>query len=158
MLTEKQISLAMQQALDQATIAFKQNEVPVGAVLLTENGEFISAGHNQKHASKQVVDHAEIVCIKNAVEKLNDWRLENTIMVSTLEPCPMCFGAILHSRITEVIFGAHDLKWGACGTIVDLSAKKLFNHFVKTTYFEEKKASDLLKKFFDLKRKNIEFS
>ena len=139
-------------ALNEARKAESKNEVPVGAVIV-QNGIIIGRGHNQKESSHDPTGHAELRAIRQAARKLRSWRLERCTLYSTLEPCPMCAGAILHARIEKVIFGAKDLKWGAAGTIIDLFSQPLFNHKTLTEYCASDACSSLLTSFFRKKRR-----
>ena len=125
--------------------------MPVGAVVI-KDGQIIGVGENQKEHSHDPTSHAEIVAIRQAAAHLGDWRLDGCVLACTLEPCPMCAGAILQSRIAEVIFGAKDLRWGAAGTIVDLLTEKQFNHQCKVTYQPNSECESILKQFFKERR------
>ena len=109
----------MSAALSLAKEAYADDEVPVGAVI-TQNGKIISTGRNRREKSKNALLHAEIDAINNACKKLGGWRLWNCEIYVTLEPCPMCAGAIINAHIPKVFFGAYDFKNGACGTITNL--------------------------------------
>jgi tRNA(adenine34) deaminase len=108
----------MRTALAVAQNAYASGDVPVGAIIINELGEVISTGHNE--LNNDPTAHAEIVAIRRAAEKIGGWRLENHTIVVTLEPCPMCAGAIAQSRISTLIFGAWDEKGGAVGSVWDL--------------------------------------
>lgn len=114
-------------AIREATRAMEQGEVPVGCVIVHE-GEIIAKAHNQRETLQDPTAHAEIIAITAAAARLGSWRLENTQMYVTLEPCPMCAGAIILSRIADVYFGASDPKAGACGSLMNLLADERFNH------------------------------
>ncbi len=116
----------MKEALTEARIAFSKGEVPVGA-LIVKNGEIIARGHNQREEKQNALSHAEIECINNACEKLGTWRLDGCKMYVTLEPCPMCTGAIINSRISAVVFGAYDSKAGCMDSVINLCDYP-FNH------------------------------
>ena len=120
----------MRQALAEAVKAREAGEVPIGAVLVLK-GQVISAGHNLKETLQDPTAHAEIIAIREAASKLHSWRLEETDLYVTIEPCPMCMGAILQARIRRVIFGAFDPKAGAAGSVVDLSMCRQLNHQVE---------------------------
>ncbi len=109
----------MKAALKMAREAFDDNEVPVGAVIVREN-KIISRGRNRREKEKNALLHAEIDAINNACNSLGGWRLWNCDIYVTLEPCPMCAGAIINAHIPNVYFGAYDLKNGSCGTITNL--------------------------------------
>lgn len=109
----------MQKALEQAKIAYDLNEVPVGAVIVKDN-DIISTGYNKRESNKNALMHAEIDAINKACIALGGWRLWQCKMYVTLEPCPMCAGAIINSRIPYVYFGAYDNKNGCCGSVTNL--------------------------------------
>lgn len=106
----------MSMALEQARAAATRGEVPVGAVLTLE-GKVIAQGRNRVEEGRDATLHAEMVCLREGARLLGNWRLNNTILYCTLEPCPMCAGAILLSRVKKVVWGAPDLRHGACGTL-----------------------------------------
>jgi tRNA(adenine34) deaminase len=114
-------------AIREAQRAMEQGEVPVGCIIVHE-GEIIAKAHNQRETLQDPTAHAEVIAITAAAARLGSWRLENTQMFVTLEPCPMCAGAIILSRIPEVYFGASDPKAGACGSLLNLLADERFNH------------------------------
>ena len=114
-------------AIREATRAMEQGEVPVGCVIVHE-GKIIAKAHNQRETLQDPTAHAEVIAITAAAARLGSWRLENTQMYVTLEPCPMCAGAIILSRIPEVYFGASDPKAGACGSLLNLLSDVRFNH------------------------------
>ena len=142
----------MQKAIDEAKKAYSQNEVPVGCVIV-QNNICIGTGYNLKESTRDATAHAEIIAIKNAQKTLSDWRLTNCNMYVTLEPCLMCAGAILHSRINHVYFGTWDHKWGG-ESLCHLFTKKLVNHTTTITYQKNNACADLLKSFFKGKRNN----
>jgi tRNA(adenine34) deaminase len=117
----------MEQALIEAKKAASLGEVPVGAVIVN-NGKIIARAHNHRETDNNALAHAEIIAIDEACKKLGRWRLEDSEIYVTLEPCPMCAGAIINSRLKAVYFGAYDSKAGACGSVVDLLREGLFNH------------------------------
>lgn len=137
----------MRLAIAQAHIAFREHEVPIGAVICRD-GELISFGRNRRETSRNALLHAEIEAIGNACRALGSWRLENCELYVTLEPCPMCAGAIINSRIRSVIFGAKDPKAGVCGSLLNLFEYN-FNHrpTIICGVLEDECAS-LLKAFF----------
>lgn len=112
----------MKEALKEAKKAYKKLEVPVGVVIVKDN-EIIARGYNQKEMKNNPIKHAEIIAIEKACKKLNNWRLNDCEMYVTLEPCPMCAGAIINSRIKKVYIGAIQEKTGACGSKVNLIDK-----------------------------------
>ena len=117
----------MQYALREAERAFAAGEVPVGCVIVHE-GQVIGKAHNQRETLQDPTAHAEILAITQAAAHFKSWRLERTKLYVTLEPCPMCAGAIILGRVGEVYFGACDPKAGACGTLMNLFDDKRFNH------------------------------
>jgi tRNA(adenine34) deaminase len=119
----------MQMALDLAQKAYRAEEVPVGAVLV-KDGEILATGFNQREGLQDPTAHAELLAIRTAAEALGSWRLTDTTLYVTLEPCAMCAGAIIQSRISRLVFGTWDPKAGACGSICDLTAETRFNHRV----------------------------
>lgn len=120
----------MRAALNEAKKAYKKEEVPVGVVIVKE-GKIIAKAHNLKETEKDTTCHAEILAIKKASKKLNSWRLENCEMYVTLEPCPMCAGALIQARIKKVYIGTMDYKTGACGSVFNLLEDYTFNHKVE---------------------------
>lgn len=111
----------MNKALELAKIAYEMGEVPVGAIVVKKStGEIVGEGFNRREVDKNSIAHAEILAINQASQRLGGWRLIDCELFVTLEPCPMCAGAIINSRIKRVIFGASDLKAGSCGSVVNL--------------------------------------
>lgn len=109
----------MLEALGEAKKAYDEGEVPVGAVIV-KDGEIIAKGHNQREQKQNALSHAEIECINTACKVLNSWRLDGCEIYVTLEPCPMCTGAIINSRIKTVVFGAFDLRAGSMDSVINL--------------------------------------
>lgn len=143
----------MNLALDQAKTAYNLNETPIGCVMVYDN-EVISCGYNRRNAAKSALAHAEIEAIAKACKVIGDWRLENCTMYVTVEPCPMCAGAILQSRIERVVYGTKNPKAGSCGSIVNLLDYDGFNHKVSiTSGILENECSTLMKDFFKNLRK-----
>lgn len=139
-------------ALDKAHVAYKKGEVPVGAVIV-KDGEVIAKAYNKRETLNDPTAHAEVLAIKKASEKLSSWRLTGCDLYVTLEPCPMCAGAIIQSRIANVYFGTWDLKAGAAGTIVNLFEVERFNHKVKCfNGLLKEECSEILTRFFTLLR------
>lgn len=137
----------MKEALKEALKAYNKEEVPIGAIIV-KNGKIISRGHNLKEEKRNTIKHAEIIAIEKASKKLSNWRLEDCEMYVTLEPCPMCAGAIINSRIKKIYIGALDRKAGACKSVLNLFEYP-FNHKVEAEYgILEKEAEKLLKDFF----------
>ncbi len=139
----------MKAALKEAQKAKEKGEVPIGAVIVKE-GQIISRGHNQRETTKDPLAHAELIAIRKAAKKIGDWRLLDCSMYVTLEPCPMCAGAIILSRVETLVVGAMDPKGGAVGSKIDLLDEKIaFNHRVKVEKnYMEKECSQILKDFF----------
>lgn len=117
----------MGMAIEEAHKAAAKGEVPIGAVIVHE-GEVIARAHNLRETTRNAVTHAELMAIQDACEVLDNWRLENTILYVTLEPCPMCAGAILQSRIPRVVYGARDPKAGCVDSLYRLLNDERFNH------------------------------
>jgi len=120
----------MELALNEAKKAGQIGEVPVGAILVSENGEILSAAHNQTIKLADPTAHAEILTLRQAALEINNYRLLNTTLYVTVEPCIMCMGAIVHARISQVVFGAPDPKWGAAGSLYNFAADDRLNHRV----------------------------
>ena len=119
----------MQLALDQAKQACALGEVPVGAVLVRE-GQVVATGFNRREIDQDPTAHAEMLVLRQASSILGSWRLNNTTLYVTLEPCAMCAGALIQARVSRLVFGTFDPKAGACGSICDLPAEPRFNHQV----------------------------
>lgn len=117
----------MGMAIEEAHKAAAKGEVPIGAVIV-HDGKVIARAHNLRETTRNAVTHAELMAIQDACEVLDNWRLENTILYVTLEPCPMCAGAILQSRIPRVVYGARDPKAGCVDSLYQLLNDKRFNH------------------------------
>lgn len=138
----------MLQALIQAKKAALENEVPVGCVIVYQD-KIISKAYNKRNQTNNALDHAELIAIKKACKKLNTWILEDASIYITLEPCLMCSGAILQSRIKNLYFGAYEPKFGAAGSIINVFEEEKFNHRVNVQGgILEKECSDILKSFF----------
>ena len=138
----------MQVALKEAKKAYKKLEIPVEAVIV-KNGEIIAKEHNIKEEKKDTTNHAEIIAIQKASKKLESWRLNDCELYVTLEPCPMCAGAIIQSRIKKVYIGTLDEKTGACGSVLNLFKDYKFNHNVEVEYgILKNECEEILKKFF----------
>ena len=120
----------MKEALKEAKKAYDKEEIPVGAVIV-KDGKIIARAHNSKEISKNAVSHAEILAIQKACKKLESWRLLDCEMYVTLEPCPMCAGAIINARISKIYIGTDDEKTGACGSKLNLLEDYKFNHNVQ---------------------------
>jgi tRNA(adenine34) deaminase len=145
-------SAFMQLALDQARLAWAVGEVPVGAVVV-KDGEVIAAGYNQPIGRHDPTAHAEIVALRAAAEKVGNYRLPGCELYVTLEPCAMCSGAMMHARLSRVIYAAVDPKTGACGSVLDLFKEEQLNHHTEVVggvLAEE--SSAMLKAFFAERR------
>lgn len=142
----------MELALEQARLAANLNETPIGAVLVWE-GEVMASAFNRRELDRIATAHAEILAINEACRKLGGWRLHKATLYVTLEPCPMCAGAIINARIKRVVYGASDRKAGCCGSILDLF-REPFNHHPEVTggVLAEESAA-LLSSFFKKLRK-----
>jgi len=142
----------MAEALRQAMTALEDNEVPVGAVIV-QDGRVIGRAHNQRERLRDPTAHAEMIAITQAAEHVGNWRLEGCTMYVTLEPCPMCAGAIVLARLPRLVFGARDPKTGAVGSIYDIPRDPKLNHAVDVTAgVLEKECGDILTEFFQRKR------
>lgn len=143
----------MKEALKQAKKAAVIDEVPIGCVIVHE-GKIIARGYNRRNKEGSTLAHAEIIAIKKASRKLNDWRLEECTMYVTLEPCPMCAGAIVQARIPKVVIGAMNPKAGCAGSILDMFQIREFNHQVeKVSGVLEEECSNIMTEFFRELRK-----
>jgi len=120
--------IVMKLALAEAALAFQEEEVPVGAVLISESGQVLASMHNQTISLSDPTAHAEILALRHAAKQTQNYRLLNTTLYVTVEPCMMCMGAIIHARVSRLVYGAGDSKWGAAGSLYDLSADKRLNH------------------------------
>ena len=134
-------------ALEEARKAAALGEVPVGAVV-ARRGEVVSAAHNTRETEKNALHHAELLAIDAACKKLGGWRLWECELFVTLEPCPMCAGAILNSRIRRVVYGAADAKAGCCGSVTDLFAMPFNHHPAVESGLRAEEAGELLQAFF----------
>ena len=135
-------------ALREAEQAFEIGEVPVGAVVVFED-RVVGRGYNQAERLHDASAHAEMVALSAAYNHFGDWRLENCWLFSTLEPCPMCAGAAMLSRIHTIVYGAADPKFGACGSIIDIPGEDRFNHHIEVVAgVMADEISSLMKAFF----------
>jgi tRNA(adenine34) deaminase len=143
---------AMQVALRQAEIAFQLGDVPVGAVVM-QGGEIIAARHNEREITGDPTAHAEILALRDAASLLGRWRLDDCVLIVTLEPCIMCSGALLNARIGELIYAAADLKGGAGGSLYNVFSDPRLNHNCVVSFgLQEDHSKDLLMRFFSDKR------
>jgi len=143
----------MKEAKKEAFKALKKDEVPIGAVLVIDN-KIISRGHNQREKTQNALKHAEIIAIEKACKKLKSWRLENATLYVTLEPCPMCAGAISNARIDKIVYGAKE-KTSNDNLCEKILTSERLNHKTKIVFDNtfEKEISQMLSKFFKQKRK-----
>ena len=143
----------MQAALSLAKVAADKGDVPVGAIVVNEAGEIFGTGQNLREQNNDPTAHAEIVALRNASEKLGSWRLDDLTIVVTLEPCAMCAGAILQSRIKRLVFAAWDEKAGAVGSVMDvIRDPRALTKVEVITGIMEQECSEVLKDFFNTKR------
>jgi tRNA(adenine34) deaminase len=143
----------MQQAISVAKDAALHNDVPVGALVVNEQGEILSTGHNLREENNDPTAHAEIVAMRNAAAKIDNWRMDELTMIVTLEPCAMCAGAISQSRFKRLVFGAWDEKAGAVGSVWDvIRDQRNLNKVEVVTGVLEKECSAILTNFFEEKR------
>lgn len=142
----------MAAALEEARAAGARGEVPVGAVVVV-GGQIVSRAGNEREARNDPTAHAEVLALRAAAEALGTWRLEEATLVVTLEPCPMCAGALLGARVRRVVFGAANTDNGACGTLYNLCADPRLNHEVEVVHgVEAEAAAALLDEFFTSRR------
>ena len=145
--------MIMQAALTLAKVSADKGDVPVGAIVVNDSGQILGTGQNLREQSNDPTDHAEIVAIRNAAQKIGSWRLDDLTLVVTLEPCVMCAGAILQSRIKRLVFGAFDEKAGAVGSMVDVirDPRALSKVEVVSRVLQDE-CAQVLKDFFNTKR------
>jgi tRNA(adenine34) deaminase len=144
--------ILMQEALNEAKLAYQENEVPVGAIVVYQN-KIIGRGHNRTETLNDPTAHAEIIALSAAANYLNHWRLTDASVYVTLEPCLMCTGALILARIKRLIFGAYDKKFGACGSVYNIPQDNHFNHsfeIIPEILFEESQI--LMQEFFKKQR------
>ena len=154
------MSVVLKEAIRQAKKAAALGDVPIGCVIVYQD-KIIGRGYNRRMADKTVLAHAEILAMKKACKKMGDWRLEDCTMYVTLEPCPMCAGAIVQARIPRVVIGCMNPKAGCAGSIYNLLQEPAFNHQVRITKgILEEECSQMLSGFFkelrEKKKKNKE--
>jgi tRNA(adenine34) deaminase len=145
----------MSLALQQAKCAQEIGEVPVGCVLVqNDTGDIIASGHNRQIIDNNPTAHAEIITLQNAGKTVQNYRLIHTTLFVSLEPCAMCFGAMIHARISKIVFGAYDIKTGACGSCMDLTQQPCFNHNIEVVGgVLEAESKVILQQFFKERRK-----
>lgn len=137
----------MKIAYDEAKIAFQEGEVPVGAVIV-KDGEIIAKARNNREHTGDATGHAEMLAIREACKVLGGWHLEKCELYVTLEPCPMCMGAIINSRMGKVVYGAKDAKAGACGSVLNMCAYPLNHKPIVEGGFMKEECAELLTDFF----------
>lgn len=138
----------MKEALKEAQKSYKKEEIPVGAIIV-KDGKIIARGHNLKETKTDPTKHAEIIAIQKACKKLQTWRLTGCTMYVTLEPCSMCAGSLIQSRLEKVVIGTMDEKTGACGSVLNLLADYKFNHIVQIeTGIMQEECKKILQQFF----------
>ncbi len=143
----------MKEPIRQAKKALALDEVPIGCVIVCDD-KIIARGYNRRNTDKNTLSHAEMIAIKKAAKKLGDWRLEGCTMYVTLEPCPMCSGALVQARIDKVVIGAMNPKAGCCGSIMNLLQEEKFNHqVVVENGLLQEECSEMLSTFFRELRK-----
>lgn len=143
-------------ALKEALQAYHENEIPIGAVLIDEDGILISRQHNRIEQLHDATAHAEILALREASKKLNRRRLSECTLYSTVEPCAMCAGALVLCRVQRLVYGAVDSKFGAAESIFNVVNNPALNHQISVTAgVLEEESRELLKKFFDSRRKNL---
>lgn len=144
----------MSLALKEAEKAFKKGEVPIGCIIV-HDGRIVGRGHNLRETKNDPTLHAEIAAIKKASKKLSSWRLANSTVYVTVEPCIMCMGALILARVKRVVFGCHDKKWGACGSLYDISKDKRLNHRIEVVSgVMERECREVMQAFFKDLRKD----
>ena len=141
----------MKLAYSEAIKAYKEDEVPVGAVIV-KDGRVVARAHNKKEKKNDCTSHAEIECIRKASKKISDWYLKDCELYVTLEPCVMCVGALVNARVKKVYYGARDLKAGALGGLFNLMDQKGFNHYFESEFLDIKECGQILKDYFKEKR------
>lgn len=138
----------MRKALELAADAASHGEIPVGCVIADKHGAVIGSGQNTRERSRSALGHAELSAIDEACRVMGDWRLENCSIYVTLEPCPMCAGAIINARIPTVVFGAREENLGSCGSVIDLFSERYGHRPAVYRGVLEDECSALLKEFF----------
>ena len=142
----------MKKALLEAEKAVAEDEVPVGAIAVLD-GKVIARAHNNRERTQNAINHAEMLVIQKACKKLASWRLDGVTLYVTIEPCPMCMGAIINARVPRVVYGARDKKAGCCGTLYDLNEGK-FNHTTQITQgVLEQECGGIIRTYFESKRR-----
>jgi tRNA(adenine34) deaminase len=144
----------MELALDEAALAAAEDDVPVGAVIVSLERGIIAQAHNQRERLRDPTAHAEMIAITQAAQSLQSWRLENCVLYVTLEPCPMCAGAVVQARIPLVVYGCADPKAGACDTLYRITDDPRLNHRARVLAgVQAERCAWLLSEFFAAKRR-----
>ncbi len=144
----------MKEALNLAKTAEQYGEVPIGAIVVIDN-QIIGTGFNSKEALHDPTAHAEVIAIRNASQKIKNWRLKKSTLYTTLEPCPMCFGASLQARVDRIVYAAQDLRWGAIETKIKMPEAATFNHSIEVLGgVQAEESQTLLKNFFSQLRES----
>lgn len=144
----------MREALKEAEIAFSKNEIPIGAVMV-RNKEIVARGHNLRNTTKNPLRHAEIDIISQTATLVGDWRLEDCTLYVTIEPCPMCSGAIVQARIPRTVYGASNPKAGGAGSVLNILNEPRYNHQVEVIDgILESECRNMMRKFFGRFRKD----
>jgi tRNA(adenine34) deaminase len=143
----------MEFAIREAQLAFEESEVPVGAIIV-HNNRIIGRGHNRTEAMHDATAHAEIIAMSAAYSHFDDWRLEDCYLFSTLEPCLMCTGAAILSRINTIVYAAPDLRFGGCGSVISVPKDNKLNHYCEVVGgVREAEVAELMRTFFQQVRK-----
>ncbi|MDD6383662.1 MAG: tRNA adenosine(34) deaminase TadA [Selenomonadaceae bacterium] len=143
----------MRMALEEAQKAYDLGEVPIGAVLVDASGEVVARGHNMREIWRDATAHAEMIAIREACEKLSRWRLSGLTLYVTIEPCPMCAGAIVMSRVDRVVYGSTDARAGACESVFNIPGNPMLNHRPEMTAgILQEECAGIMKRFFKERR------
>lgn len=143
----------MREALKEAQAAYDIGEVPIGAVLVDEAGQIVARGHNLRETAHDATAHAEMIAIRAACEALGHWRLTGLTLYVTIEPCPMCAGAIVMSRVDRVVYGSTDARAGACESVFNIPGNPTLNHRpVITAGVLQEECAGIMKRFFKMRR------
>jgi len=143
----------MKIALGEAEKAYEKGEIPIGAMIITNDGRILGKSHNETITRNDPTAHAEILALRQAAETVNNYRLIETKMYVTIEPCLMCAGALIHARVEEIIFGAFDPKWGALKSLYQVGEDDRLNHQIKVTSgILESDCGEIIQRFFEERR------
>ena len=147
----------MKEAIHEAKMAFQEDEVPIGAVIVSKDGFVLAKTHNQTIALSDPTAHAEILALRRAAKNVRNYRLSDTTIYVTIEPCIMCMGALLHARVARLFYGAPDPKWGSAGSCYSLHADPRLNHIIDVQGgILETGCRELIQGFFRNKRSKID--